>query len=259
MALNCNTPAGVLKLAKDDDINFIDLRFTDPRGKWQHLAISTPHLNEDSFADGVMFDGSSIAGGEDISESDMALIPDPKTAVMDPFSAQPSLVIVCDVHEPSTGEEYSRDPRSAGRRAEAYLKYSGIGDTAYFGPEAEFFIFDDVRYSVTPQKVAFQIDAVDVGEALEQHRLAFHHRLGRQRAQIAQAKDRGTVADHRHQVALGGETIGQFRFPGDFTHGLRHAGAVSQAEVAAGLGRFGHLNADLPRTRFGVIFQGRLF
>ena len=159
MELNCNTPADVLKFAKDDDINFIDLRFTDPRGKWQHLAISTPYLNEDSFADGVMFDGSSIAGWKDISESDMALIPDPKTAVMDPFSAQASLILFCDVLEPSTGQPYGRDPRSLARRAEAYLGATGAGDTAYFGPEAEFFVFDDVRFDVSMNRVFYEFDS----------------------------------------------------------------------------------------------------
>ncbi len=127
MTLNCESPADVLKALKDDDIDFVDLRFTDPRGKWQHLAISSPHLTEDSFADGVMFDGSSIAGWKDISESDMALIPDSTTAVMDPFSAQASLILFCDVFEPSTGQPYGRDPRSLARRAEAYLGATGVG------------------------------------------------------------------------------------------------------------------------------------
>ena len=148
----------VLKTIKDNEVPYVDLRFSDPRGKWQHLAIAADLLDEAAFADGIMFDGSSIAGWKSIHESDMALMPDPTTAVMDPFSAQPSLVIVCDVHEPSTGVEYSRDPRSAGRRAEAYLKYSGIGDTVYFGPEAEFFVFDDVRFDVSMNSTFFAID-----------------------------------------------------------------------------------------------------
>ncbi len=159
MTLNCETPADVLKAVKDDDIDFVDLRFTDPRGKWQHLAIAAPHLNEDSFADGVMFDGSSIAGWKDISESDMALIADPRTAVLDPFSAQASLILFCDVLEPSTGQPYGRDPRSVARRAEAYLGATGIGDTAYFGPEAEFFVFDDVRFDVSMNRVFYEFDS----------------------------------------------------------------------------------------------------
>ena len=150
--------ASVLKLIKDKDIKYIDLRFTDPRGKWQHLAMHPRMMDEDAFSEGVMFDGSSIAGWKAINESDMALIPDPSSAVMDPYSAQSSLILFCDVHEPSTGEPYNRDPRSVARRAEAYLDYTGIGDTAYFGPEAEFFIFDDVKFDVSMNHTFYQLD-----------------------------------------------------------------------------------------------------
>ncbi|MEK9944982.1 MAG: type I glutamate--ammonia ligase [Alphaproteobacteria bacterium] len=150
--------ASVLKLIKDKDIKYIDLRFTDPRGKWQHLAMHPRMMDEDAFSEGVMFDGSSIAGWKAINESDMALIPDPSSAVMDPYSAQSSLILFCDVHEPSTGEPYNRDPRSVARRAEAYLDYTGIGDTVYFGPEAEFFIFDDVKFDVSMNHTFYQLD-----------------------------------------------------------------------------------------------------
>jgi len=150
--------ASVLKLIKDKDIKYVDLRFTDPRGKLQHLAMHPRMMDEDAFSEGVMFDGSSIAGWKAINESDMALIPDPSSAVMDPYSAQSSLILFCDVHEPSTGEPYNRDPRSVARRAEAYLGYTGIGDTAYFGPEAEFFIFDDVKYDVSMNHTFYQLD-----------------------------------------------------------------------------------------------------
>lgn len=150
--------ASVLKMIKDQDIKYIDLRFTDPRGKWQHLAMHPRMMDEDAFSEGVMFDGSSIAGWKAINESDMALIPDPDSAVIDPYAAQSSLILFCDVHEPSTGEPYNRDPRSLARRAEAYLAYTGIGDTAYFGPEAEFFVFDDVKFDVSMNKTFYQID-----------------------------------------------------------------------------------------------------
>ncbi|MDA0367466.1 MAG: type I glutamate--ammonia ligase [Proteobacteria bacterium] len=150
--------ASVLKMIKDKDIKYIDLRFTDPRGKWQHLAMHPRMMDEDAFTEGVMFDGSSIAGWKAINESDMALIPDPSTAVMDPYAAQSSLIIFCDVHEPSTGEPYNRDPRSIARRAEAYLAYTGIGDTAYFGPEAEFFVFDDVKFDTAMNHMFYKID-----------------------------------------------------------------------------------------------------
>jgi glutamine synthetase len=159
MSLNCKTPADVLKTLKDDEINFVDLRFTDPRGKWQHLTMTSEFIEEDSFTDGIMFDGSSIAGWKAIHESDMSLIPDPATAVMDPFAAQPAMILVCDIMEPTTGQPYGRDPRSVAKKAEAYLNSTGTGDTAYFGPEAEFFIFDDVRFDVQMNSCFYEFDS----------------------------------------------------------------------------------------------------
>ena len=135
MSLNCKTPEDVVKAVKENDVRHIDLRFTDPRGKWQHLTQLPETIDDDAYSDGIFFDGSSIAGWKAINESDMALIPDPATAVMDPFTAQPTMIMYCDVHDPITGEQYSRDPRSTAKRAEAYLKSTGVGDTAYFGPE----------------------------------------------------------------------------------------------------------------------------
>ncbi len=149
MALDCKTVADVLSVIKENEVKYVDLRFTDPRGKWQHLTMTSEFINEDAFADGIMFDGSSIAGWKAINESDMALIPDAPTAVMDPFTAQSTMILFCDVVEPSTGEPYLRDPRSIAKKAEAFISASGLADTAYFGPEAEFFVFDDVRYDVT--------------------------------------------------------------------------------------------------------------
>ena len=159
MSLNCKTPEDVLKVLKDDEIPFVDLRFTDPRGKWQHMTMTTEFVDDASFIDGLMFDGSSIAGWKDINESDMALIPDPTTAVMDPFAAQSAMIICCDVMEPSTGQPYARDPRSLAKRAEAHLGATGVGDTAYFGPEAEFFVFDDVRFQVSMNNTFYSIDS----------------------------------------------------------------------------------------------------
>src|SRR6266853_1419492 len=138
----------VLAMIKEKDVKFIDFRFTDPRGKWQHTARMAAATDESSFVDGVMFDGSSIAGWKAINESDMILMPDPATAVLDPFTAQTTLIVNCDVVEPSTGQLYARCPRSTAKRAEAFMKSSGIGDTAVFGPELEFFVFDDVRFDV---------------------------------------------------------------------------------------------------------------
>ncbi len=136
----------VMEKINSDEVRYVDVRFTDPRGKWQHLTMDAEAWEEDFFEDGIMFDGSSIAGWKAINESDMALLPDPTTAVMDPFMAQPTMILFCDINEPSTGEGYGRDPRTTAKRASAYLNYTGLGDRAYFGPEAEFFLFDDVRF-----------------------------------------------------------------------------------------------------------------
>ena len=124
----------VLELIREKNVEFVDFRFTDPRGKWQHVSQTTAIVNEDTFTDGVMFDGSSIAGWKDISQSDMCMMPDASTAVIDPFTAQPTLILFCNILEPTTGESYERDPRSTALRAEAFLKSSGIGETAFFGP-----------------------------------------------------------------------------------------------------------------------------
>ena len=149
----------VLKQIKEDDIKFIDFRFTDTRGKEQHVTVPTSVVDEDTFAEGKMFDGSSVAGWKGINESDMILMPDPQTAVLDPFFQDKTLNIRCDVVEPSTMEGYERDPRSIAKRAEAYLQETGIGDKAYFGPENEFFVFDDVRFSTDPRGAFFEIDS----------------------------------------------------------------------------------------------------
>jgi glutamine synthetase type I len=142
------TAKDVMKLVKDNEVKFVDFRFTDFKGKEQHVSVPLSHFDESKFTDGHAFDGSSIAGWKGIEASDMLLMPDASTAVMDPFREEPTMILTCDVVEPATGKGYDRDPRSLARRAEAYLKSSGIGDTAYFGPEPEFFIFDEVRYQV---------------------------------------------------------------------------------------------------------------
>jgi len=149
----------VLKLIKDEDVEYVDIRFTDPRGKLQHVTVVADLVDEDFLDEGFMFDGSSIAGWKSIEASDMKLMPDTESVYIDPFYAEKTICIHCSVVEPDTGESYDRDPRGTAEKAEAYLKSSGIGDSAYFGPEAEFFLFDDVRYSVTPNKVSYQVDA----------------------------------------------------------------------------------------------------
>ena len=148
----------VLKTIQENEVQFVDFRFTDPRGKWHHTAQTVRTIDDAIFSDGIMFDGSSIAGWKEIHESDMILMPDAHSATMDPFSAQPTLIMTCDVIEPSTGQPYGRCPRGVAERAEAYLSYSEIGDTAYFGPEAEFFVFDDVRYDCSMHQMYYLLD-----------------------------------------------------------------------------------------------------
>jgi glutamine synthetase len=153
--------ADVLKTLKDEDVAYVDIRFTDPRGKLQHVTVVADLVDEDFLEEGFMFDGSSIAGWKSIEASDMKLMPDTDSAYIDPFYAEKTLCLHCSIVEPDTGEAYNRDPRGTAEKAEAYLKSTGIGDVAYFGPEAEFFLFDDVRYMVAPNKVSYEIDAVD--------------------------------------------------------------------------------------------------
>ena len=151
----------VLKQIKDEDIAYVDIRFTDIRGKVQHVTVDCDLVDEDFLEEGFMFDGSSIAGWKSIENSDMKLMPDLTTCYIDPFYAEKTLCIHCSIVEPDTGEAYERDPRGTAQKAEAYLKSSGIGDVAYMGPEAEFFLFDDVRFSNTINKVSFEVDATD--------------------------------------------------------------------------------------------------
>jgi glutamine synthetase len=156
------TAKNVMKMIKDNDVKYVDFRFTDPRGKWQHVTFDVGMIEEDTFAEGQAFDGSSIAGWKAINESDMNLMPDPASACIDPFFAETTLVLVCDVLEPTTGEPYNRDPRGIAKRAEGMVKSLGLGDTIYFGPEAEFFVFDDVKYKADPYNTGFKIDSIEL-------------------------------------------------------------------------------------------------
>ena len=149
----------VMKLVIDNDIKFVDFRFTDTRGKEQHVTVPVSHFNEDKFTEGHAFDGSSIAGWKGIQASDMQLMPDPSTANIDPFMDEPTLILTCDVVDPTDGKGYERDPRSLAKRAESYLKSSGLGDTAYFGPEPEFFIFDSIQWDVSMNGSSVRINS----------------------------------------------------------------------------------------------------
>jgi glutamine synthetase len=160
----------VMEMIKEHSVEYVDLRFTDMRGKWQHTAQHVSTIGEDAFVDGIMFDGSSIAGWKAINESDMILMPDAATAVMDPFTAKPQLILFCDIVEPSTGQGYSRDPRSTAKRLEDYVKATGVGDSIICGAEAEFFIFDSVRWGLGGNYGTYQVDSIEgPGSSLKEY------------------------------------------------------------------------------------------
>ena len=152
----------LLKLMKDEDVQYVDLRFTDPRGKMQHVSFHKDMVEDDFFTEGQMFDGSSVAGWKAINESDMVLMPDTSSAIIDPFFQQTTLAVMCDILDPISGQAYNRDPRTTAKKAEAYVKSSGVGDTVFFGPEAEFFVFDDVRWSTDPHKTGYSFDSTEL-------------------------------------------------------------------------------------------------
>jgi glutamine synthetase len=155
------TPKDVIKFASENGARMVDLKFMDFPGMWQHFTVPTSHLDETMFEEGVGFDGSSIRGWQAIHASDMIVLPDPETAVMDPFTAVPTLSLICNILDPITREQYTRDPRNVAEKAESYLKATGIADTAYFGPEPEFFIFDDVRFDFQPQCGYYYLDSIE--------------------------------------------------------------------------------------------------
>src|SRR5687767_8220054 len=153
------TPAEVLKFAQKNGVKIVDFKFVDLLGQWQHTSMPLHKLQEDSFSEGFSFDGSSIRGWKAINESDMTFIPDAKTAVIDPFCKDPTLSVICDIVDAVTRQPYSRDPRYIATKAEQYLKQTGIGDTAYFGPEPEFFVFDHIQFGGDPHHSFYKIDS----------------------------------------------------------------------------------------------------
>lgn len=157
-----STPADIVKAIKEKDVKFVDFRFTDTRGKMQHVTADAGCVDEDLLSDGYAFDGSSIAGWKGIEASDMLLMADPESIHIDPFFAQTTMAVFCDIVDPSTGEMYERDPRGIAKKAEAFMKSTGVADTAYFGPEAEFFIFDDVKFIADPYHTAFKLDSSEL-------------------------------------------------------------------------------------------------
>ena len=156
------TPAELMQKLKDDDVKFVDFRFADTRGKMQHVTADVNSLDEGMFEEGYAFDGSSIAGWKGIEASDMLAKADCDTAHVDPFFAQKTVAVFCDIMEPMTGEAYDRDPRSTAKKAEAFVQSTGIGDTTFFGPEAEFFLFDDVKFASDPYNTGFKLDSSEL-------------------------------------------------------------------------------------------------
>src|SRR4051794_41664064 len=170
----------LLSFIKDEGVEFIDIRFCDLPGQMQHLTIPVENVSEGTFSNGMMFDGSSIRGFQAIHESDMLLLPDPTTAVLDPFRQHKTLNLTFSVYDPLTGAAYSRDPRNVARKAEEYLKGTGIADISYFGPEAEFYIFDDVRFETKQNAGYYYIDSIEgawnTGKASEGGNLGYKPR-----------------------------------------------------------------------------------
>ncbi|EKV02501.1 L-glutamine synthetase [Leptolyngbya sp. PCC 7375] len=225
------TAAEVLQMINDQDIQMIDLKFIDLPGIWQHLTVHRSQIDESSFTDGVAFDGSSIRGWKAINESDMSMVPDPATAWIDPFMKEPTLSLVCSIKEPRTGEWYERCPRVIAQKALDYLNATGIGDTAYFGPEAEFFIFDDVRFDTTSNSSYYHVDTVEgrwnTGREEEGGNLGYKpsYKGGyfpvspTDTSQDMRTEMLLTMADcgvpiekHHHEVATGGQCELGFRF-----------------------------------------------
>jgi glutamine synthetase len=155
------TPREVLALCREKDVKAVDLRFCDLLGTWQHFTIPVGRLDESVFEDGLGFDGSSIRGWQGIHESDMLVLPQPDTAFLDPFTAAPTLALIGNIQDPVTGEPYSRDPRHIAAKASNYLQHTGIADVAYFGPEAEFFVFDSARFESSPHEAFYHLDSAE--------------------------------------------------------------------------------------------------
>ncbi len=205
------TPEEVMRLAQESGARMVDVKFVDMPGTWQHFSIPMSAFDISAFSEGIGFDGSSIRGFQEINESDMLLIPDPNTAILDPFTAAPTLSLICNVAQPGELTPYSRDPRYIARKAEAYLASTGVADTAYFGPEAEFFIFDEVRYRSTANEQMAFVDSEEAhwnsGRAGTSERPNLGHRLRAKEGYFPVAPS-DTLQDLRTEMALMMESCG---------------------------------------------------
>ena len=238
------TVADVMKMVKENEVKFVDFRFTDTRGKEQHVSVPVSAFDEDKFTSGHAFDGSSIAGWKGIEASDMPLMPDPNTANIDPFFEEPTLILTCDVIDPTDGKPYERDPRSLARRAEAYMKATGLGDAAYFGPEPEFFVFDSVRWSVDMSGCFVKIEAEEAawntGKDYEHGNSGYRPTVKGGYFPVPPVDSRpghalGDVPDPRvagHPGRSAPPRGGQRRPDGD-RHQVQHAGAARRLAAAA--------------------------
>ncbi len=208
MFLNCATAQDVLKSMKDNNVRMVDLRFADLPGTWQHFSVPPSALNEDAMSEGIGFDGSSIRGFQEIQESDMLVVPDPTTAFLDPFTTETTLVLICNIRDPLTGESYSRDPRYIAQKAEAHLKRVGVADVSYFGPEAEFFVFNDVRYG---QGINYAYHEIDSKEGIWNSGKEEGPNLGhkpRQKEGYFPVPPIDSMQDLRSEMALTMESLG---------------------------------------------------
>jgi len=208
MFLNCATAQDVLKSMKDNKVRMVDLRFADLPGTWQHFSVPSSALNEDAMSEGIGFDGSSIRGFQEIQESDMLVVPDPTTAFLDPFTTETTLVLICNIRDPLTGESYSRDPRYIAQKAEAHLKRVGVADVSYFGPEAEFFVFNDVRYG---QGINYAYHEIDSKEGIWNSGKEEGPNLGhkpRQKEGYFPVPPIDSMQDLRSEMALTMESLG---------------------------------------------------
>ncbi|HEX9466015.1 MAG TPA: type I glutamate--ammonia ligase [Alphaproteobacteria bacterium] len=230
MPYNCKTPEDVLKIVRDDNVEMIDLRFADLPGLWQHFSVPPSALEPDSFTDGVGFDGSSIRGFQEIQESDMLVIPDPSTAFLDPFTEAPTLVLICNILDPVSAQPYSRDVRYIAQKSETYLRSTGIGDTAYLGPELEHFVFNEVRYDQGTNYGYYEIDAMEANwDARKKDGSALGHKLrpkegyfpvppadmlqDARTSMVATLERIGIAIEaHHHEVATGGQGEIDMRF-----------------------------------------------
>src|SRR5689334_16248278 len=214
------TPKDVLKFAKDNKVEAVDLKFCDLLGTWQHFTIPTSELGEELFEEGSGLDGSSIRGWQPINASDMLAIPDPTTAVIDPFMVNPTLSLTCSIVDPITKEEYSRDPRNIAKKAEAYVKKSGVGDVAYFGPEPEFFIFDEVRYEQNQHTGYYMVDSVEGQWNTARASEVINDRSGR----VVETKNLGFKPRYKEGYFPGGRTDSQQDIRAEMVRELENVG-----------------------------------